>query len=135
MRYVAAYLVLVCRPHVLDDFLGLGLRNATLLRYYLSQDRVDLASHVGRITADVDVSLLGQELVDLLSPLLQAVLDVDFFGTLSRKSGDKLELVAKNLLVFLNKIKVVSVRAGAESLCATRKPHLHPTHPCTKSPR
>jgi hypothetical protein len=44
---------------------------------------IDLASHVGGITADVDVSLLLQELVDLLAALLEPVLDVDLLGAVS----------------------------------------------------
>jgi hypothetical protein len=53
----------------------------------LSQDAadggIDLASHVRGITADIDVSLLLQELVDLLAALLEPVLDIDLLGAVS----------------------------------------------------
>jgi hypothetical protein len=44
---------------------------------------------------------LSKELADLLGSLLKSMLDIDLLGALSRKGGDKLKLVAKSLLVFL----------------------------------
>jgi hypothetical protein len=52
------YLVLVCRTHALNDFLGFGLGNATLLDKNLAQDGIYLASHVRGIATNVKVRLL-----------------------------------------------------------------------------
>lgn len=60
----------------------------------LGKDSVDLTGHVCRITADIKVSLLLQEFVDLLSTLFKPVLDVDLLRALTREGGDELKLVA-----------------------------------------
>lgn len=52
------YLILVPLPHLLHNFLSLVFWDATLRRQDLGQDGVDLASHVGSVTTDVEVSLL-----------------------------------------------------------------------------
>lgn len=95
------YLVLVRRPHVLDNLLGLGLGNASLLGNDVAQDGVNLARHVGGVTADVEIGLLLKELVDLLSSFLETVLDVDLLGTIAGEGGDELEVIAEDLLGFL----------------------------------
>ena len=100
-EWSVTYLVLVRRPHVLDNLLSLGLGNAPLLRNDVTQDSVDLARHVGGVTADVEVGLLLEKLVDLLGPFLETVLDVDLLGTLAGEGGDELKVVAKDLLGFL----------------------------------
>jgi hypothetical protein len=74
-----------------------------VLRNNLAENLVDLTSHVGRITADVKVSLLQQELVDLGGALAQAVLDVDFLGAGAGEGGDDFEGVAEGGFVFLKK--------------------------------
>lgn len=95
------YLVLIRRPHVLDDLLALGLWDAPLLGNDLAEDGVDLARHVGGVAADVDVGLLLEQLVDVLGSLLEAVLDVDLLGSLAGEGIDHLKLVAENLLGLL----------------------------------
>jgi hypothetical protein len=92
---------LVRRPHVLHNLLALGLGDSTCLSNNLSKDSVDLASHVCCITTNIEVCLLSKELADLLGSLLKSVLDINLLGSLSRKGGDELELIAKSLLVFL----------------------------------
>lgn len=67
----------------------------------LAEDFVDLASHVGRVAADVEVGLLQEELVDLGGALAQAVLDVDFLGAGAGEGGDDFERVAEGGFVFL----------------------------------
>lgn len=98
------YLVLVRRPHALDDLLRLLVGDPALLRDDLDERRVDLARHVRRVSADVDVALIQEHLVDLLGPLLEAVLHVDLGGSLAGEGGDELELVAEDLLVLLEMV-------------------------------
>ena len=95
------HLVLVGCPHILDDLLALSFRKTALLRDDLSENSVDLASHVGSVTANVEVSLLLQKLVDLLGALLETVLDIDLLGALTRESGHELEVITENLLGLL----------------------------------
>lgn len=76
-------MVLICGSHVLDYLFSLCFCNAPVFGQDLGQDCVDLASHVSSVTADVEVSLLLQELVDLLATLLQPVLDVNLLSLLS----------------------------------------------------
>lgn len=75
----------------------------------LAQDGVDLARHVGSVAADVEVGLLLEKLVDLLGPFLETVLDVDLLGALAGEGGDELEVVAEDLLGFLEFSPFVSV--------------------------
>lgn len=98
---LATYLVLIRRSHVLDNLLRLGLRDATLLGNNLREDGVHLAGHVCRITADVEVRLLFEHLVDLLGSLPQTVLYIHLLRPFPRECGYKLELVSESLLVFL----------------------------------
>jgi hypothetical protein len=77
------YLVLVCGPHVFDNLLSLGFWNATVLSQDAADGGIDLTSHVSGITADIDVSLLLQKIVDLFAALLEPVLDVDLLGAVS----------------------------------------------------
>lgn len=95
------YLVLIRAPHRLHDFLSLLLGNATVLGDNGRQDRIDLARHVRRVAADVEVGFLLEELVDELGILLEAVLDVDLFGAVTREGGNDLEVVAEGFLVLL----------------------------------
>ena len=67
----------------------------------LTENLVDLASHVRRITADVEVSLLQEELIDLGGALAQAVLDIDFLGAGAGKGGDYFKGVAEGGFVLL----------------------------------
>lgn len=98
---MGTYLVLVGSSHVLDNLLTLGLRHATLLGNNLSEERVDFTCHVGGITADVKVGLLLKQLVDLLGPLLKAMLDVNLLRAVTGEGCDQLELVAQNVLEVL----------------------------------
>lgn len=52
------YLILVCGPHLLDNLLGLGLRDAALAGEDLGKVGIDLASHVGSVTAYIKVGFL-----------------------------------------------------------------------------
>jgi hypothetical protein len=89
------HLVLICGPHVLDNLLGLLFRDAAVLGQDPSKNSV---------TADIEVCLLLQEIVDLLAALLETVLDVDLLSAFSRECRDKLKLVSEDLLVFLGKL-------------------------------
>ena len=73
-----------------------------MLRHDFPEDGVYFSSHIGGVTADVEVSLLQEELVDFFGVLLQSVLDVDFVGALAGEGCDKGEFVAKDLFVFLD---------------------------------
>ena len=77
------FLVLIRCPHSLDDLLALCLGDVPVLRDNLAKKCVDFASHVRCVTADVEVCLLLEQLVDLLAVLLQLVLNVDLLGTVS----------------------------------------------------
>lgn len=95
------YLVLTSRTHSLDNLLTLRLWYTPLLSNNLRQHDIDLSCHVRRITTDVEVCLLLQELVDFLGVFLEAVLDVDFAWPIAREGSDELEFVAEGILVFL----------------------------------
>ena len=86
---------MVRSPHTFHDLLTLLLRYAALLGHYLAEDVADLPCHVSGVTADVEVRLLLQQLVDLIRALGETVLDVDLLGSVSRKGGDDLEGVAE----------------------------------------
>jgi hypothetical protein len=94
-------LVLTSRTHSLDNLLALRLRHTPLLRDNLRQHNIDLPCHVRCITADVEVCLLLQELVNFLGVFLEAVLDVDFAWSFAGESGDELKFVAEGVLIFL----------------------------------
>jgi hypothetical protein len=53
------------------------------------------------VATDVEVGLLLEKLVDELGVLLEAVLDVDFLGTVAGEGRDQLEVVAEGFLVLL----------------------------------
>ena len=95
------YLVLIRAPHRLHDILSLLLADPAVLSNDLRQDRIDLARHVRRIAADVEIRLLRKELVDLLRVLLQPVLDIYLFGPVAREGRDEFEVIAKSFLVLL----------------------------------
>ncbi len=65
---VDTYLVLVRGAHILYDIVCLGYRDAALLRDDLSENSVDLTGHVGCVTANIQVRLFEEKLVDFLSP-------------------------------------------------------------------
>lgn len=67
----------------------------------VAEHQVDLPGHVGRVTADVEVGLLLEQLADKLGVFLQTVLDVDLLGALAREGGDDLQRVTKLILVGL----------------------------------
>lgn len=94
-------MVLVGSSHALDDLFTLGLGDTTAFGNYLGEDGIDFTGHTGGVTADVEESLLAEELVDFGSVLLEAVLDVDLLGRFAGESGNEFELVAEDLLVFL----------------------------------
>jgi hypothetical protein len=125
----STYLVLVRRPHRLDDLLRLGLRDPTLLRDELRENSVDLARHVGRISADIDVRLLEEKLVDLIRAGLDTVLYVDLLVSLAGEGNVQVELVAEDLLVFLysfaldTSLLVVWSIKGLENNIPPTRPH------------
>jgi hypothetical protein len=92
---------LVSAPHALDNLLALLLVHAAVLGDNLAQNLIDFTRHVCRVAADVEVSFLQQELVDLSRALAQAVLHVDFLRAFARESGDDFEGVAEGGFVFL----------------------------------
>lgn len=96
---------------MLDHLLALLRGHAPLLGNDVTKHQVDLPSHVGRVTADVEVGLLLEQLADKLGVLLQAVLDVDLFGTLARERGDDLQRVTELILVGLE--------SGQQLFCIT----------------
>src|SRR5687767_3761308 len=67
------YLILIPCPHILHNLLCLRFRNPSLLHQNLGQDTVDLAGHVGRVTADIEVGLLREQVADLLGTLFHLV--------------------------------------------------------------
>lgn len=101
LRTWCTYLVLVCGPHVLDNLLSLGLGLLPVLSNNLHQHRVNLASHVRSVTADVEIRLLLEQVVDDLPLLLEQVLDIDLLRTVTGECSVHLELVTHSLLIFL----------------------------------
>jgi len=87
-------LILIRRAHSLDQLLGLGGRHAALLGDDLGQHGADLARHVGRVAADVEVRLLQQQRVDLGRAFFQPLLHVDLRRLLAREGRDQLEVGA-----------------------------------------
>lgn len=98
------------RPHKLDDIFRLLLRDASLLRDNLTESSVNLPRHMSGVTANIEDGLLLQEFVDLDGHLLQSMLDVNFVGSLSRKSGHQLEVIAKIFFVLLGQCQRSSVK-------------------------
>jgi hypothetical protein len=80
---VGTYLVLIRCPHILKDVLGSGVVNASLLGQDFLHNGVNFASHIRCVTTDIEIGFLLQEFVNLLGPLLQLLLYVDFLGALS----------------------------------------------------
>lgn len=80
---------------MLHKLLALLRRQPALLRNDLTKDHIYLTRHVGSITADVEISLLEEEVVDKLGMFAQLVLDVDLCGGLTGEGGDDLEGRAK----------------------------------------
>jgi len=54
-------------PHTLHYLLGFLLRHAALLLDDLREDLVDFARHVCRVTADVEICLFQEQVVDELA--------------------------------------------------------------------
>lgn len=92
---------------MLDHLLALLRGHAPLLGDDVAEHQVDFAGHVGRVTADVEVGLLLEQLADKLGVLLQTVLDVDLLGPLAREGGDDLQRVTKLILVGLKERSAV----------------------------
>ena len=90
----------------LDDLLGLGLGDTTVLRDYLAEDSVDFSCHVCGITAHVKVGFLKKKLIDFFGVLLESVLDINLLWSFSRKCGDEGEFISQSFLVLLQKRSV-----------------------------
>lgn len=86
---------------MLDHLLTLLGGITTLLSNDVTKNQVDLPGHVGCITTDVEVGLLLEKLAHKRGVLLEAVLDVNLLGTLTRESSDDLQLVTELILVGL----------------------------------
>jgi hypothetical protein len=67
----------------------------------LGEEAVDLACHVGGISADVEEGTLFEQLVDFGGILLKLVLDVDLLRTIARECDVNVELVAEIGFVLL----------------------------------
>jgi hypothetical protein len=78
----------------------------------LPQNFVDLARHVRRISTNVEVGLLLEEVVNLGGAFAQAVLDVDFLGAGAGEGGDDFEGVAEGGFVFLENKMLVCILGG-----------------------
>ena len=97
-------MVATAATHVLDHlFTALGT-HTTALSYDLAQHKVDLTGHVGRVTTDVEVGLVLEEIADESGLLAQTVLDVDLFRRFTREGRDNFQAIAKLLLVFLSEV-------------------------------
>lgn len=72
-------MVATAAAHVLDHLLAALWTHAAAFGDDLTQYKVDLAGHVGRITTDVEVGLMLEEVADESGLLAQTVLDVDLF--------------------------------------------------------
>lgn len=86
------FLVLIRGSHTFHCILTLLLIHTALVGNDLSENIIDLSRHIRGITANVEVRLLLEELVDLLCSLLEAVLDVDFLFLFTGEGGDDFEL-------------------------------------------
>lgn len=87
-------LIYTATPHALHSLLGLLLINTALLGNNLAKDFVNLASHMRCVTADVEVGLLRQKLVDEGTIFLQHMLDINLLVALTGKCIENDELVA-----------------------------------------
>jgi len=87
---------------VLNHLLATLGGHTALLGDNVSQHQVDLTSHVGSVTTNVEVGLLLQQVADQRSILLQTVLNVDLLATLTREGSDDLEGVTHLFLEFLS---------------------------------
>jgi hypothetical protein len=99
--YRQTYLILIRTPHTLDNFLCLRLRDSPLLSHNLCKNRIHLPRHVRRITTDVEIGFLQEQLVDFFGVLLKPVLDVDFLGAFAGEGGNEGEFVAEGFFVGL----------------------------------
>ena len=88
-------LVLIAAAHRLDDLLAFLGRESTLLGDDLAEHDVDFARHVCRVSADVEIGLLEEQLVDLGGALLESVLDVFLLGLFAREGCDEFECGAE----------------------------------------
>jgi hypothetical protein len=101
-----SYLILICTPHTLHNFLRLRLRDSPLLSHNLRKHRVHLSCHVRSITTHVEIGFLEEQLIDFFGVLLESVLDVDFLGAFAREGGDEGEFVAEGFFVGLFKVSL-----------------------------
>jgi hypothetical protein len=74
------FLVSAGTSHVLDNLLCLLDIQPPLLGNNLAKHVVNLPRHMRRITTDVKIGFLGQEIVDEFGILLHQVLDVGFLA-------------------------------------------------------
>lgn len=102
------FLVLIRRPHSLDNLLTPGLFHVSVLGNQLPEQCVDLACHVGGITTDVEVRLLFKELVDFFAILLKLVLNVDLLWAVTGESCVHDKIVSECFFVFLGEMSAWS---------------------------
>lgn len=86
---------------MLDHLFALLGGQTTLRSNDLAKHEVNLASHVGGVTTDVEGSFLLQKVADKLGVFAKSVLNVDLLRTLTRERGDDLQVVSKLVLVGL----------------------------------
>lgn len=86
-----------------DHLLALRRGHTPLLGDDMTEHQVDLSGHVGRITANVEVGLLLEQVADKLGVLLQTMLDINLFGALAREGGDDFQRVTELILIGLEK--------------------------------
>ena len=79
------FLINPTTPHPLHGLLRLRLVHPSLLGNNLRQHLIDLPCHVARVTADVEIALLLQEIVDQFAIFAEEVLHVDFRGAFTRE--------------------------------------------------
>src|SRR5579871_6432108 len=99
MTYIL--LILVGSSHCLYNFLTLDLGKTTLFSDNLSDQGIDLTSHVRCITTNIKVSLFFQQFVDLRGMLFHLVLYIDFIRSFPRECNVQFKFVAKILFVIL----------------------------------
>lgn len=96
------FLVDTAAAHTLDNLFSFLLVDASLFGNDLAQNLIDLSSHMSGITANVEVGLLLEKLIDQFSILFDLVLHVDLLCLFSREGVEDGEFVAKGFLVFLS---------------------------------
>jgi hypothetical protein len=82
-------------PHMFNQFLPLRGRQSAFLSYNLTQENVYFACHVSRVTADIKIRLLEQEVVDKGGVFSHLVLDVHLLRGFAGESSDDFERVTQ----------------------------------------